>query len=262
MDTAIENRDPDQWITIGNVNEGEFGFDVIEVASRSQPHEWIDLINMLICEGLHAPLLLYLKNATEASATVMMESVDRLVNGKQRYIKRRVEKYLFEPQVSQPVPRLIWGAPKTGLEKVTLTELASIINSPKLANNQAQELIKMFFPNLPEPEWEKGPQPQLFQPFGSKPFQKQPQEMPVEALAERINDLGTGLNIIEASFREKRLSFIEAIRQGSRTIDAHLKRIHGENTEAYASDREVKYKEWVKRIMPATEGKTYEVRVS
>jgi len=146
---AFTERDVDEAVFIGNMNEGEFKMDILGIDPQARFIPFIELIYYQICEGLHAPLLLYLKNATEASATVMLESVDRLVNGIQRYIKRRVEQFLFEPQVGEPVPRLIWGQPKTGLEDVTLTDVAAVINSPKVPMNQVQYILKQYFSKSP-----------------------------------------------------------------------------------------------------------------
>jgi hypothetical protein len=169
----------------------------------------------------------------------MMESVDRLVNGIQRYVKRRVERYLFEPLVGKPVPRLMWGKPQTGLEKVTMTELAALCNSPALANNQKQELLKQYGVKLPEADWKTGPpQPvaQPFQPFGQKPFEKPKPETPVELLVEKLNDLNTGLNIIATNFDEGKLPITSACQMAERTIKAHMQR-------AYPNDWESKTQE-------------------
>lgn len=264
LDKAIEEREPDQWITIGNVMKDEFNIDVIEIASRSQPHEWIDLINMMIAEGLHAPLLMLLKNSTEASATVVMESIDRFVNGHQTYLSRRVEDLLFKPQVGDPVPLQVWGRPKTGLEKVTLTELASVINSPKVTFSQAQALLKDFFPQIPDAtpqeidKFMNPPEP-IFQQ--GKPFQKkeEPPQQQVEQLIDGINSMDTSLGIIETAFHEGRIKITDACRQADRAISIHMKRIYGNGWEQH---RDVKFQEFIHgKLVRGKVGETYHVTV-
>jgi hypothetical protein len=247
---AFVNRDVDEAVFIGNVMEDEFKLDTLAIDPQARFIPYIELIYYQICEGLHAPLLLYLKNATEASATVMMESVDRLVNGVQRYIKRRVEKYLFEPQVGEPVPRLVWGQPKTGLEEITLTDIAAIC--PYLDKDQKYHLLKQFIPDLPEPKEE--PTPQL--PF--QPFQKQP-EIPMEQILEKLNDVETGLTVIQTNYVEKRISITEAMRLADRTITVHMKRAY---PNSWKSHRDAKFEEFAHKLIPIKEGKAFHVTVN
>jgi hypothetical protein len=227
LEDAAKDRDIDEWIFVGNVREGEVRWKTLEINPQARFIPYIELIYYQICEGLHAPLLLYLKNATEASATVMMESVDRLTSGIQRYMKRRVEKNLFEPQVGTPVPRLVWGQPKTGLEKVTLTDLASIINSPKMTWEQAQWLLKQYISGLPEAQKPEAPAQLPFQPF-QKP---KPQEIPVEQMLEKLNDLQSGLQIIEDNYVERRITIVEAVRLADKTISVYFQRVYPDGWE-------------------------------
>lgn len=256
LQAACEDRDIDEWIFIGNVNDGDVRWKTLEIDPQARFIPYIELIYYQICEGLHAPLLLYLKNATEASATVMMESVDRLVNGVQRYVKRRVEKHLFKPQVGEPVPRLVWGQPKTGLEDITLQDISSIL--PFMAKNQQQHLLKQYLSGMPEPEWEEPATPQL--PFQQQPFQKKPQEIPMTAMLEKLNDLQTSLNIIEANHNANKLSLIEACRLADRTITVHMKRVYPDNWEEH---RDSEFQQFIheKLAGKVTGRKTYTVAV-
>lgn len=259
LQQACENRDIDEWIFVGNVNEGEVRWNTLAIDPQARFIPYIELVYYQICEGLHAPLLLYLKNATEASATVMMESVDRLVNGVQRYIKRRVEKFLFKPQVGDPVPRLVWGMPKTGLEEISGTELAAML--PHLAGNQKLELLKQFGIELPEAVLDPmPPQPQM--PFQQQPFQKKPQqEIPIAAMLEKLNDLQTSLNIIETNYKEKRIPLTQAMNLGGKTIEVYLRRLHGEG-KVFEEKRQEEFGLWAKRLIGATGNKpTYKVTV-
>jgi hypothetical protein len=236
LKASIMDRDVDEWIIAYDVQEGELRWNPLTVAPAKDFIAFVDILYTQICEGLHAPLLLYLKNATEASATVMMESVDRFVSGKQRYIKRRIEQYIFEPLVGKPTPRLMFGKPQTGLEKVTMQELATLVNSPALANNQKQELLKKYGIDLPEPEWDSGPPQPIATPFGQdkKPFgqpgqsnvDKAAEKSKTEFMVEKLNDLDTGLNIIAENFDQGKLKVTEACQMAERTIKAHMQRAY------------------------------------
>jgi len=255
IEQAVTEREPDEHIFIGEVDEGEVTFEEIKVDPQARFIPYIELIYYQICEGLHAPLLLYLKNATEASATVMMESVDRLTSGIQRYIKRRVERFLFEPQVGEPVPRLVWGQPKTGLEDKTLADVVALY--PHLAPNQGLDLLKQFGIELPDPEWPKQPQ------LPMQPFQK-PQIMPsMEAILEKLNDLDTALNVIETNFREKRIDLVKSMEMGQRAINVHVRRMFPKQETAFTEKRNQEYEKWAHRLIGVKkEGQVYSVHVS
>jgi len=248
LQKSCEERDVDDWIFVGNVQEGDVRWNTLAIDPQARFIPYIELIYYQICEGLHAPLLLYLKNATEASATVMMESVDRLVTGEQRYLKRRVEKFLFKPQVGEPTPKLVWGQPQTGLEEMTMEDISAIM--PFMAKNQQQHLLKQYIGGLPEPEWDKDAvMPQLQPPFQ----QRKPVEILVEAMIEKLNDLQTNLNIIEANHSANKINLIEACKLADRTISAYMKRVYPEEWE---QRRDEKYQEFLhEKLKPKASGK-------
>lgn len=262
LQKAAEERDIDEWIFIGNVNENEVRWKTLSIDPQARFIPYIELMYYQIAEALHAPLLLYLKNATEASATMMMESVDRLVTGVQRYIKRRVEKYFFEPQTGDPVPRMIWGEPKTGLERLTLADIANLYNAKgtegksALAFNQVQHIIKHFINDLPTAENETpqpvqtgwGKQPELSPKPAAKPT--------VEALVERLNDLQTGLDIIAENFHEGKIPVTDACQLADRTITVHMKRAYPESWEA---ERQKRFQEFVQKRLLGLEDKVIRI---
>jgi len=251
IEQAFIDKDPEEAVFLGNINDGEFRIDTIGIDPQARFIPYIELIYYQIAEGLHAPLLLYLKNATEASATVMMESVDRLVNGVQRYVKRRVEKYLFEPQTGDPVPRIVWGQPKTGLEDITFTDLSSIM--PYLAQNQQQHVLKQYLGSLPEPEWPTEPElPNQPQNIHVTP------QIPVEKLVAQLNDIHTQLDIIKANFHTGHLGIAEACRLADRTITVHMKQLHGDHWQRY---RDEMFKEFVGSKLLKVKRETYTVSV-
>lgn len=259
LQKAFVDRDVDEAVFIGNTNPDEVRMDTLGIDPQARFIPYIELIYYQIAEGLHAPLLLYLKNATEASATVMMESIDRLVNGLQRYVKRRVEKYLFEPQVGEPVPRLVWGQPKTGLEDITLTDVAQVM--PFLTRNQREDLLKQFGIQLPDAE--KDPlQPDMSQMQPIQPFQKPTMQAPTEAFLDKIADMTTSLNVVETNFHEHTIPLTKAMRMGSRIIEVHLKRTYGKNLRVFETARELEFKKWITRLTGMKGGKpTYKVTV-
>jgi len=259
LQKELQDRDSDEWIIIGNVQESEVNVDTLKIDPQARFVPYIELIYYQICEGLHAPLLLYLKNATEASATVMMESVDRLVNGIQRYVKRRVERFLFEPQCGEPVPRLVWGQPKTGLEEIELDQIANLYASGALKFNQVQDVLKQLGLKLPEPEeeeWEKTLQKQPFQPFQKKPQQP----IPMQQMFAKLNDLSTALDVIHLNLREKKIPLVQAMKHGSRAIEVYCKRMHPRDEEAFKKKRDEEFQRWVKRLV-GKEGRVYSVSV-
>ena len=81
IERVATEKSPDEALFFGNVNPDEIRVDTIGIDPQARFIPYIELIYYQICEGLHAPLLLYLKNATEASATLMMESVGTLSVG-------------------------------------------------------------------------------------------------------------------------------------------------------------------------------------
>jgi hypothetical protein len=257
---VLTEREADDWVLVYDVTEGEVRWQPLTVEPSARFVPYVELIYNQIAEGLHAPLLLYLKNATEASAHVVMESIDRLVEGRQRHIKRRMEKYFYAPIVKnkQPIPRHIWGKPRTGLEKITMTELSMMLNSPSLAYNQKEWLLKEYGIKLPKPDWgEQAKISKIVAPpisFGAKPAsdgqKPKPKEakIPVEKLLERLNDLNTNLQIIEENFRAGKLKVHEAARFAERVIKVHMTRYHPEDIENKTSER---WQQFMRKIIPS-----------
>jgi len=130
----------------------------LTIDPRARFEFFYEYLDRQIFEGLKAPLLSWLRNATEASARVMLESVDRHVAGVQRYVKRRVEAEIFRPLVEAAglteVPRLNWGMPRTKLDDLTLDDIAGLVKNYVISPAQAQAwLAKLGFPlEKEEPE--------------------------------------------------------------------------------------------------------------
>jgi len=137
--------------------------EVVKVDTKAPYWEYVQYNDLLIFEGLHAPLLNYLRNATEASAKVMLEAVERHVQGVQRYLKRMIEHEVYEFHLNRQgwtgeIPSLNWGEPQTGLEDVGLEDIARLKETGVLNSMQAQELLqRLGLPIKPEePEEPQG----------------------------------------------------------------------------------------------------------
>jgi hypothetical protein len=100
-------------------------FDVVRVDSKSAYWEYVGYVDGLIFQGLHSPMLDYLRNSTEASSKTMLDVIKADVEGRQRYLKRMVEHEFWEWHLRRKgwegeVPSLNFGSPKTGLEDLNV----------------------------------------------------------------------------------------------------------------------------------------------
>lgn len=143
---AVENRQPDEDIFIGRAAPEDVNVKTLEMDPRGRYVDYLEIINQEIYEGLQAPLLTYLRNATEASARTQLESIQRTVDGIQRYIKRVVEKEVFslvvEKKGLKEVPRIRWGKPTTGVENLTFRDVAMLVQAYVLTSRQAVDLLR------------------------------------------------------------------------------------------------------------------------
>jgi hypothetical protein len=142
----VENRQPDEDIFIGRAAPEDVNVKTLEMDPRGKYTDYLEIINQEIYEGLQAPLLTYLRNATEASARTQLESIQRTVDGIQRYIKRVVEKEVFslvvEKKGLKEVPRIRWGKPTTGVENLTFRDVAMLVQAYVLTSRQAVDLLR------------------------------------------------------------------------------------------------------------------------
>lgn len=163
LQTVLETLKPDEDIILA----GEVDFKPLTVDPRARFEFFYQYLDRQIFEGLQAPLLSWLRNATEASARTMLEAVDRKVAGIQRYLKRKIEAEVFKPLTEQEgideVPRLNWGLPRTKLDEVTLEDIANLVRSYVLDPAEARRwLSKMGFP-VENPREQFNPKP-IFNP--------------------------------------------------------------------------------------------------
>lgn len=143
---AVEARQPDEDLFIGNISPEDIQIKTLEMDPRGKYTDYLEVINQEIYEALQAPLLAYLKNSTEASSKVQLEAIQRHVEGIQRYIKRVVEREIFKPIIEKSglteVPRLRWGVPSTGVEKLTIKDVAALVQAYVIDGKQARDLLR------------------------------------------------------------------------------------------------------------------------
>ncbi|MGP3667617.1 MAG: hypothetical protein ACKD6N_03505 [Candidatus Bathyarchaeota archaeon] len=138
---------------------GEIETNVIQVDSRVRFGELLEAVERKIFEGMRGPLLSYLRNATEASAKVMLECVDRDVKALQRYIKRKVEGEIWKPllkacDLNDVHVKLNWGYPRSGIEDLKISDLVNLAKADVgiLSRLQVIKMLQMMGIPVPEPE--------------------------------------------------------------------------------------------------------------
>jgi hypothetical protein len=151
----LKKREPGEPILM----LGEITPTIIQVDSRIRFGEFLEAVERKIFEGMRAPLLSWLRNATEASARVMLENVDRDVRSLQRYVKRKVEGEIFRPlleghKLSHVHVKLNWGMQRTGLENLSIGDLVALAKADVaiLSRTQVIQMLRMMGIPIPEPE--------------------------------------------------------------------------------------------------------------
>ncbi len=135
---AIESRDSGEDMFLGNMELHEFEqlkAQPIEVQGDSKFKDFITFVDQLIWIGINSANQMYWRNATEASATVLEDLVDRNINAIQRNVARGMEEGFFtrllvengyNPELQNNVPRVAWGTPKTGTEDLRPEEVINM----------------------------------------------------------------------------------------------------------------------------------------
>lgn len=119
--------------------------------------EYIEYLDRRIYAYSRANNIWYLRNATEASAKVIREIVDRHVHSIQRSDKRGIEIEWYTPLMKlnkfAEVPKINFGEETTGIEDIDISEF--LVDGLKLAyitENQYYSILKQAGLNLPDPE--------------------------------------------------------------------------------------------------------------
>jgi hypothetical protein len=211
--TQATTRAADEDLFLHGVDKDDLRVITEETNARINFEGFLTSNNQMIAEGLFSPLMNYLRNATEASATKMLEAISLHVQGIQRFIKRRVEKNLFRKVCGgDPVPRLIWGSPRTGVEKVIFADIAALYNGGNgcILFDQAQDLIKKL--GLPLKEIPEGTQQPQMPSLKDMPLLDQ----------TRMTTVQASLDVIEQNWKAKTIDIATAFREGTRVIKVHI----------------------------------------
>ncbi len=218
---VVTGADVDEDFFFGHVNKEQFWFQFNEPSGQTRFLEYINQINFQIGEGLHAPLIMLLRNATEASATKMLESVDRMVQGEQRDNSLNIEDNIIKHIVGFPTPVMKWGAAKAVFNDITLSDIAALYNAKGqngmslLTWPQAQDLIRQK--GIPLIEAEE-PETPIIPPNPDIPLLDQP----------AMHQLEVCLNTLKQNFDAHNISITEAIREGDRAINVFIEKSKAE----------------------------------
>jgi hypothetical protein len=218
IEAAVTQREVDEDIFIGNVEVDEVRHTFVEPSTQVKFLEYIDQMNFQIGQALHAPLILLLKNATEASATKMLESVALSIKGEQEQNASIIESKLFLPICGEPVPEFLHGATDEEMKEVTLDQIGALQANKTITWKQAQDLIRQKGIALIEDE-EPQPDPILTNMNPNDP--KKPL-----LNQDKAKELEMYLQVIKANYESKasKLLISEALKEGDRLIRITVER--------------------------------------
>jgi hypothetical protein len=216
---AITNKEVDEAIYLGNVTPETLKIEFHEPDARVKFTEYIELINFQIAEELHAPLILLLKNATEASATKMLESVDRNIQSEQDENAEIIEQSIFKRLWGEPTPEFMHGAPNSTLKDVTLDQIGTLKGNGTITWKQAQDLIRKKGIELIE-DTEPKPPPILQQPRDDdgKPMLNK----------DKIDQADLSLKTVKDAFDDGKILISEALKEGDRIIKVYVGKARSE----------------------------------
>ena len=198
--TEFTEKEPDQDVFIYPVLENQLNIHTETLTPRIDFTDYVKHNDEMIAEGLNAPLPVWMKNTTEASANVIMEAIERDVEKDQRYFARRFEKYIYEPKVGTPTPRHIWGPSETGLEDMTLEGVADLYAKRAITFGQAQNLLLDL--GVPIGEAQEEPPTPAF-------------DLPPTPMAPNQDQ---ELYVYSANYKAGRINLTEALEGGRRII--------------------------------------------
>jgi len=202
---ANTNQDKETLTSILNQRKAEedlviapkdsFEHEVIQTTTKAAYWDYVKYVDLLIFEGLHAPLLNYLRNATEASANVMLDAIERHVQGIQRYLKRMVEHEIYEFHLKHygwhgEIPTFNWGQPPTGVEDLRIEDFLTIgVEVGYLSRKQYFEVLakagmQIEYEELPGGEPKEEPPVPEEEPKDEEEPEVPPKEKPDELKVE------------------------------------------------------------------------------
>lgn len=162
MDAVLNGKEGED-VFLGNLPDEDLDkvVEFLEIDPRARFWEYIQYIDQLIYVGLMAPNLFYFKDATEASARVLLEIVDRNIYAIGRAVKREIEEKWFKPFVElngrKEVPKIKWRQ-KPPMKDLHLPDLVGqALQAGLLAREELLEILQnmgVTFEVKPElPSW-------------------------------------------------------------------------------------------------------------
>ena len=204
---ALSEKEPEEDVYVYPIIDGELRIHTETLTPRVDFTDYIKHSDEKIAEGLIAPLPVWMKNANEASANVILDTIKIDVEKDQRYFARKFEKEIYAPQVGEPTPRHVWGPSETGLEEITLEGVAALYNGGRgaISYPQAQKLLHELRVPIGEEETE-APKPEF--------------ELPVDPMNPEQDQ---ELYVLEANYEQGKITFAEAMIEGGRIIDINVR---------------------------------------
>jgi hypothetical protein len=268
----IIDKDIDEILFLGNTAKDEVELMFEEPDPQCKFLPYIDSVDFQIGQKLNAPLILLLKNATEASATKMLDAIDRWVQSTQNEISEILEERIYKKICpTGPTPIHKWGAPKEVLDEITLSDIASLTDKT-ISKRQAQDLIRKKGIELLEDEEfvNKQPEPSPFgnpfnplqdkAPFDAKPNQQEPKGFPIPV--EKLNDLNLALELIEANLHVNRRQpniIPETCRRAEEAIRVYMQRVYPDEWQPHY---EQAFQQFIhERLGGSAKKQTYTVKV-
>lgn len=264
IQTSITDKDVDEILYLGNTNKDEVELLFVEPDPQCKFLPYIDSVDFQIGQRLNAPTMLLLKNATEASATKMLDAFNVWVQSFQNELAETLEERIFKKICpSGPIPVMRFGAPREVLDEITLPDINNCTDKT-ISKRQAQDLLKKKGIELIEDEefLNKEPEPPI-SPFGKPaPFGTKPKtEIPVEAV-EKLNDLQMALDLIAENYKMRKLTVADTCRSAENAIRVYMQRCFPDDwQERYEAAFKLFIKERLGGSAKHSHQETYTVKV-
>ncbi len=228
----VTAKAPEEDLFLDGLQEGDLRVITDEVNAKVNIESFQTSNDRRISDGLFAPSISVLRNATEASATKILDAFHEHAQGIQLNLKRKFENDIFALITGDPVPRLAWGRPKTGVEKVTYADIGTLYNGGNgaITFDQAQDLLKKL--GLPLKDLASGAQ---------APNTQVPNLTNLPALDPvRMQTIRSSLGVIEKNYRARNIDLADAFLEASRVIRVHIEALRKEMlAKIHEANREI-----------------------
>jgi len=143
----LATRSPEEDIMVKDT----VGFEVVSIDPRTKFEYYIEYVDKEIFEGIGAPLLYYVRNSTEASASIMNDIVSNRVNAVQKYLKREIEEQILK-EFGEGI-QFEWGIPKSEVEGLEFGDIARLVDAGAISSFDSRNILRKM--GLPLEDGEK-----------------------------------------------------------------------------------------------------------